>query len=1490
MPAGTRNSPFTVEDSEDEVELVLIENLSPDAPTELELQPESPTESRQYAANNQDNTESMDISDDDVEPVPVPQESQSPRTSVKRKRGETPTGPSGMVRPAQVPTIPPPPHYEGKKARKRRRRAERLAREAAEAQTRLQASQAVSHFQTQPINHPPPALPRNQLLRNDAPTVPGPVASTSKLHHPLPPNPLYFGNAIQPSANQVRVSQNNIRQQPKVPPSGPTSAPRPIPLPKATVTSTSNWVNSMARAAEQPGPALERSEVELESLANWPSANSASTILPPLTYQSPTATANLGPSAPHSLPVSSSTSFVAPNARGIIGRKAEEDLTNAHGFYHVSFTTTNWLQDGPGSPKKVKQYHPRPDRSLVMEKLPKACRTVEYVWDWAKRASVVVGGGVDPVFVSVDPINAKALIEFVDVASANRAWSSPRLSGASGPGRQKKGKGEDAIRVWWYRPHQDDIGMEDLSSEAVDQREEMADKEELEEGEIESDEIIILPSKPKSPATKSMSLSSQQRRSAQPAQLPRKPSPPTSQPQRRPNPIPLPPPMPSSSHQRRQSPPPPPPPSRLPPPLPPPAAQPTTAPLPLSSAVPLSHSRLDYTEITMNQFLNKVRYQVSNADPLSPAFAPSPPLPSAPTTRNSLPVPNARPIPLPPPPKAAMPPLPLPLPLPAAPAPVQPSSRARPPSPEIGSDSSIPGLMMSQRTSSGAGGSTLADVNMNNSANTQSRAPVSSGSSTSRTPTSPKARNRPFTRAPGPIPLPPVTKPRTPSVGASAAAAAPQAGGTVGGASSLAGKSVEELLEDIGSGVGTANWRPARPIPIPLPPVKKRESSDEGQSLPSGSGSGIGTPMAATPVAAVPPSSSMSISSTPPPRSSPSGSVASQRRTSSLAQIAKREGKDLDELGLDLAVERGKYYESDEEEEDQLEDYEVGETDDVPGLGLLSQQEEGQEEEMKEDEEIAIAQPVPLTPLSTASGSLQQAILQNQLSAIAGRFRPVSGVEMLGLQKQAGVSTPVALQGPATALGPISSSSPPSASASASSSAAPVAAAAGLLLAPSTVISPPPPPPSEPRAMRRVVSNATPPTEPAAQRVQVQQAQSQSNVHGPSQGARTPGLTLTTGSGFGLAPMELARPVTPGGSAEAGVSAVPAPASTSTPTPMVVDTNVNASTVSVATTSPTITTPAPASSGFGGASDELAKMREQLLKSKLTRRKKSQMTDVAAPAPAVSTSGSAAPSALSGLALTSAPVHTAASTEPTSVFSMSPTGDGNAGGEGEARDEMNGWVVPASPGSYIPLPPSSSSSSSSGSGLDVSLVESPTMMRRVDVERSRGVANGMQEKGRDNGKGKAVEPASSAERGNNAEAEVVVMNGGGQKELQDEAQLFLMDVLGDVVPGATETATDKKVQLPTPPPTVATMASGLLASSQQQSHQLPVASTPSQQQQGPSDSSSQSQDPAHKKELSLRQQLLERRVNESKRLMDELMKAQTPMEKKKILDALRDLT
>ncbi|KAF9010116.1 hypothetical protein BDQ17DRAFT_1421386 [Cyathus striatus] len=211
----------------------------------------------------------------------------------------------------------------------------------------------------------------------------------------------------------------------------PLTPPPPPPPP----LSGSSWVSSMVMAASTP---------------------EYTSYVPPVSdHPKPFAATSL-PKAPevHGLPPK------PPPPQQIIGMKPDPDPKSKHGVFTFS-------KKGHTS-----NYIPNPARTLVMEQLPKSHRNADFVSSWSRNAC-----DSQPVHISIDSVQGKALVEFATAELARKAWASPKLGSqyAGLKTHQLRGKPrEDQIKVWWYRV--DGVGAG-------------AGVGEIEEGEIEGEEV-----------------------------------------------------------------------------------------------------------------------------------------------------------------------------------------------------------------------------------------------------------------------------------------------------------------------------------------------------------------------------------------------------------------------------------------------------------------------------------------------------------------------------------------------------------------------------------------------------------------------------------------------------------------------------------------------------------------------------------------------------------------------------------------------------------------------------------------------------------------------------------------------------------------------------------------------------------------------------------------------------------------------------------------
>ncbi|KAL0579257.1 hypothetical protein V5O48_002761 [Marasmius crinis-equi] len=254
--------------------------------------------------------------------------------------------------------------------------------------------------------------------------------------------------------------------------------------------SSSDWVNSMARAADPP-PDSASTAWDYDHPMLWP---------PPQPYDPGPSQAFMAP-LPHPLPLlpsllpqhgvllppppsipqpSSSSNHTAtiptttskqamPTAtplKKIIGIPSDRDPDGKRSGFKLTPSTIFQSQSHVTYP-----HTPNRSNTIIMEQLPKQNRDPAFINSWAEQAA-----GAAPIFFAVDSSSAKALVEFATNQQARKAWSSPKLgkhltSLSSG---DLKGKPrEDLIRVWWYKPPSPEL---------------VFTRVELEEGEIEDEQ------------------------------------------------------------------------------------------------------------------------------------------------------------------------------------------------------------------------------------------------------------------------------------------------------------------------------------------------------------------------------------------------------------------------------------------------------------------------------------------------------------------------------------------------------------------------------------------------------------------------------------------------------------------------------------------------------------------------------------------------------------------------------------------------------------------------------------------------------------------------------------------------------------------------------------------------------------------------------------------------------------------------------------------
>ncbi|KAF5379026.1 hypothetical protein D9615_006073 [Tricholomella constricta] len=412
---GSKHSPIAIYDSEDEVlqELVGEGSFDPNPPFHNRLPGTDQREklSRNWAMSTERGKGNSKLSD---------LEGKRPQ---KRKRVTDDSQGVPLAGPSQsLHNLPNhSPAVMSKKAKKRRRKLERQ----------------VMEVEAHPPRHQAWAKGTKYLVTD----------STSS---PMLPSRQAIGGGYSKTYLQPEISRPFSPYSVMYPPTQHAA--------ESPAASSSAWVASMAMAAEAPAQVRPK---DWESYPNWvdpleripPRPGFNAHNLPTQWHlpQRPAESASLPPLAP------------APALIQAIGMKPEHDPSSKHGLYQIPPASS--LSKGEAAP-----YIPNPARTLVMEQLPKSHRTTDFVNSWSKSAC-----GAYPVYTSIDPPAAKALVEFATAELARKAWGSPRL-GAALVGlktHQLKGRPrEDLIKVWWYRVH--GVGAN-------------AGVGEIEEGEIQGD-------------------------------------------------------------------------------------------------------------------------------------------------------------------------------------------------------------------------------------------------------------------------------------------------------------------------------------------------------------------------------------------------------------------------------------------------------------------------------------------------------------------------------------------------------------------------------------------------------------------------------------------------------------------------------------------------------------------------------------------------------------------------------------------------------------------------------------------------------------------------------------------------------------------------------------------------------------------------------------------------------------------------------------------
>ncbi|KAF9476960.1 hypothetical protein BDN70DRAFT_934620 [Pholiota conissans] len=481
--AGTRSSPIAIDDSEDEV-FFELNDLSNKSSPQNYPQPSLPDDRSNNVGSAAPPAPPMNA-------FQWPDNSGNIHVDKKRKRVDSFTSQAATVgstsstqrqHPTLVNRLSQP---ESKKSRKRRRKAERQALEEARLRNHnwlngMPAQQTSLHHSVIPA----PSWPMDGLTGPPHATTSYASRNTPDIgdygamyrrrlpspRHTPPPEGDYAPNREVASYRYPyeKIAEAQLSH---------------VPFP----SSSSNWVSSMAKAADNP-PFNQSAHPGVSQQWTYPPPQ------PPLPPVSPPPMPPSGP-PPNIKPAKVPFPSIAkpqvehhalpskpPPAQPVvpIGMKPDQDPNSKHGIFHITSSTR---EAGTDMKKRSPSYLPNPARTLVLEQLPKTHRHPDFINTWSRSAC-----GAFPVHMFIDSPAGKALVEFATAEQARKAWASPKL-GTGYPGlkpHQLKGKPRpDLIKVWWYRV--DGVGAG-------------AGVGEIEEGEIEGDplaekEVEVTPKK-----------------------------------------------------------------------------------------------------------------------------------------------------------------------------------------------------------------------------------------------------------------------------------------------------------------------------------------------------------------------------------------------------------------------------------------------------------------------------------------------------------------------------------------------------------------------------------------------------------------------------------------------------------------------------------------------------------------------------------------------------------------------------------------------------------------------------------------------------------------------------------------------------------------------------------------------------------------------------------------------------------------------------------
>ncbi|KAL1704088.1 hypothetical protein EV121DRAFT_270744 [Schizophyllum commune] len=207
----------------------------------------------------------------------------------------------------------------------------------------------------------------------------------------------------------------------------------------------SEWVNAMFTAAEGPSnPPIHHTLPQKPDVEMHDSMPSTSYIPPPAPAPSQRPAPSLQSSPPVTqarakapAPAPANTPAKKQKGRSMIGYDPDPDPKSAHGCVPSEALAS------------LAPWTPDPERTLVMENIPKAYRNHP---EWVSKWALSVCGVAPPIVVTNKVLRDKAIIEFPSNALAASAWRSKRLNPELDklPPDLLKGQPRlDFIRVYW---------------------------------------------------------------------------------------------------------------------------------------------------------------------------------------------------------------------------------------------------------------------------------------------------------------------------------------------------------------------------------------------------------------------------------------------------------------------------------------------------------------------------------------------------------------------------------------------------------------------------------------------------------------------------------------------------------------------------------------------------------------------------------------------------------------------------------------------------------------------------------------------------------------------------------------------------------------------------------------------------------------------------------------------------------------------------------